>query len=289
MTTISEVRPSPIAGRWYEGDPVLLASQVDGYLDQAELPELKGQVLAVIAPHAGHIYSGRTAGFAFRAVRGNSFPLVVIFSPLHGFHFEPLLTSAHKAYATPLGTVPIDDEAVSALEAALKKDAGLNLARIAYDQEHSLEIELPFLQRALKGEFKLLPVMVRSQEPQVARQLGLAAAEILKGKSCLLVASTDLSHFYDERSAKQFDAEMLQQFEAFSPDGIYQVDEAGKGFACGMAAVAAVFWAARALGGEVPSQRQAKSSWSCGSLPRKALRAERKPPSSAACSLRRSS
>lgn len=249
MTAISDIRPSPIAGRWYEGDPKRLAGEVDSYLNNASLPEFKGEVIAVVAPHAGHIYSGRTAGFAFRSVLGKSFPLVVIFSPLHSFHFEPLLVSAHQAYATPLGTIPIDEAAVAALEQQLEKTGGPNLARIAYDQEHSLEIELPFLQRALKGEFKLLPVMLRSQEPEVSRQLGLAAAEVLRGKSCLLVASTDLSHFYDEKKANQFDTEMLRQFESFSPEGIYRAEQSGKGFACGMAAVAAVFWAAKALGG----------------------------------------
>lgn len=248
MNAISEIRPSPIAGRWYEGDPKLLASEVDAYLNNAVIPELKGEVLAVIAPHAGHIYSGRTAGFAFRAVMGKSYPLVVIFSPLHGFHLEPLLVSAHKAYATPLGNLSIDEEAVAFLEDELKKNNGPDLSRIAYDQEHSLEIELPFLQRALAGEFKLLPVMLRSQEPEIARKLGMAVAEVVKDKPCLLVASTDLSHFYDERAANQFDSEMLHQFESFSPDGVFNAEHQGKGFACGMAAVAAVFWASRALG-----------------------------------------
>lgn len=249
MPVISEVRPSPISGRWYEGDPQRLASVVDAYLDDAHLPEIKGQVLAVIAPHAGHIYSGRTAGYAFRAVMGNSYPLVVIFSPLHGFHFEQVLVSAHQAYATPLGTIPIDEEAVESLDEELKKANGPDLARIAFDQEHSLEIELPFLQRSLKGEFKLLPVMLRSQEPEIIKKLGLAVAEVVRERSCLLVASTDLSHFYDERTANQFDAEMLHQFESFSPANVFQAEKSGKGFACGLAAVAAVFWAARALGG----------------------------------------
>lgn len=249
MNAISEVRPSPIAGRWYEGDPKLLAAEVDAYLNGAVIPEIKGEVLAVVAPHAGHVYSGKTAGFAFRPIMGKSYPLVAVFSPLHGFHFEPLLVSAHKAYATPLGNLLINEEAVASLENELQKVNGPNLARIAYDQEHSLEIELPFLQRALTGDFQLLPVMLRSQEPEVARKLGMAVAEVVKGKPCLLVASTDLSHFYDERAANQFDAEMLHQIESFSPDGVFNAEHKGKGFACGMAAVAAVFWAARALGG----------------------------------------
>jgi hypothetical protein len=118
------------------------------------------------------------------------------------------------------------------------------------DQEHSLEIELPFLQRALKGDFRLLPVMILAQEAEVAEGLGLALAEVLKGRNALLVASTDLSHFYDQKTALALDKEMLTRFESFQPESIFEAERTGKGFACGHAAVAAVLWAARELGAD---------------------------------------
>ena len=249
MTT-TDVRPSPIAGAWYEGDPQRLARAVDGYLDAANIPALAGDVLAVISPHAGHIYSGAVAGYAFAPLRGKSFDLVAVISPFHQMAVQPLITTAHSAYATPLGNVPVDKESMLTLDAALKADLGFGLSPMLRDREHSLEIELPFLQRALAGGFRLLPVMVRAQEPEVARALGSALAEVLKGKNALLVASTDLSHFYDQQTANALDAEMLKRFESFQPEQIFEAEHTGKGFACGHAAVASVLWAARELGAD---------------------------------------
>ncbi|PJH74467.1 MAG: AmmeMemoRadiSam system protein B [Anaerolineae bacterium CG_4_9_14_0_8_um_filter_58_9] len=245
-----DVRPSPIAGTWYEGRPKALAAEIDRYLEQAELPELPGEVIAVVAPHAGHRYSGAVAGYAFAAVRGRAPDLVAVISPMHHPYFEPLLVTAHAAYATPLGEIPVDKQAVTELDAVLVKELGFGLSPVTRDPEHSLEIELPFLQRTLASQFKLLPVMVREQSPKVSEKLGKALAKVLKERNALLVASTDLSHFYIQDEANTYDAEMLRQIEAFSPEGIFKAERSGKGFACGFAAVAAVLWAARELGAD---------------------------------------
>jgi len=247
MSTISSIRPSPIAGRWYEGDPQRLTDGIDAYLSKAKLPEMAGEVSGVIAPHAGHIYSGETAGYAFAAVKGKSFPIVAIFSPLHDFHPAQILTTAHSAYRTPLGDMEVDEDALTMLEEKLQP-LGVSLERIVNDREHSLEIELPFLQRALSGEFKLLPLMVRSNDPELLCSLGEAVADTLKGRNCLLVASTDLSHFHSEEKAAELDGEMMRQIGAFSPEGVLQAEKTGKGSACGAGAVAAVLWAAKKLG-----------------------------------------
>ncbi len=247
---LTELRPSPIAGTWYEGDPVRLARAVDTYLDSARLPRLEGQVIALIAPHAGHRYSGPVAGYAFAAIRGLALDAVAVVSPYHNYDPHPLLTTAHAAYYTPLGPIPTDKEALLALDVHLKSELGFGLFPIARDREHSLEIELPFLQRALSREFTLIPVMIRAQEPETAHGLGRALAAVLKGKNALLVASTDLSHFYDQATARQLDSEMLRRFESFDPNAIFEAEYTGKGYACGHAAVAAVLWAARALGAD---------------------------------------
>ncbi len=244
------VRPSPIAGLWYEGNPQLLARSVDEYLDRAQLPELKGDVIGVVAPHAGHRYSGPVAGYAFAALRGRDPELVAVLSPYHNYHSASFLTSAHEAYSTPLGDVAIDGESVNALDAELESETGIKLTRIANDPEHSLEIELPFLQRALVSEWKLLPIMVRAQSPRASEALGKSLAKILKGKNVLLVASTDLSHYYDQKTALIFDKTMLAQVEAFNPAGAFEAEQQGVGFACGLGALTAVLWAARELGAD---------------------------------------
>lgn len=245
-----DVRPSPIAGTWYEGDPKVLERIVDEYLDEAQLPELEGEVMAVIAPHAGHRYSGAVAGYAFAAIRKRTPDVVAVISPMHHPYAQPLITTAHDAYSTPLGNVPIDKETLHELDKALLSELDFGLSPVSNDPEHSLEIELPFLQRALKSKWKLLPVMVRAQEERVSQGLGKALAEVLKEKNFVLVASTDLSHFYNHQTALTYDRAMLEQIESFSPEGAFYVERAGKGFACGLGAFTAVMWASRALGAD---------------------------------------
>ena len=241
-----DTRPSPIAGRWYEANPKTLAASIDSYLNNALLPELKGEVIAVIAPHAGHIYSGQVAGYAFATLREIQPDLVVILSPYHNYSPHPFLVTAHQAYATPLGEIEVDRSAL----AELKTELGLPITAITKDQEHSLEIELPFLQRALINEFKLLPIMVRAESPKIAKKFGDALANVHKNKNALIVASTDLSHFHDSRTAAILDHEMLKRFESFYPDSIVEAEQTEKGFACGHAAVASMLWAAKSLGAD---------------------------------------
>jgi MEMO1 family protein len=244
------LRPSPIAGQWYDGDAHALSRSVDAYMQRAGLPELSGKVIGLVAPHAGHRYSGPVAGYAFAAVRDQSPDLVVVMGPYHNLHHAALLTSAHDAYVTPLGSVSIDQAAVKAVDAELKSALGFGLTPISNDPEHSLEIELPFLQRALASQWKLLPIMVRAQDPGVSQALGQAVAKVLKNQQVLLVASTDLSHYYDQKTALMFDQVMLGYIEALDPAGAYAAELNEQGFACGIGALTAVLWAAEGLGAD---------------------------------------
>jgi AmmeMemoRadiSam system protein B len=246
--TIPDVRPSPIAGKWYEGNAKALARSVDAFLDNAKLPELDGEVVGVIAPHAGHIYSGAVAGHAFATLRDKQRDHVVVVSPMHHPYFEPLITTAHDAYQTPLGDIPVDKAALNELDVVLKSELGFGLSPVARDPEHSLEIELPFLQRALKSGWRLLPVMVRAQDPRVSEGLGKALAQVLRDKNFAFVASTDLSHFYNQNTALKYDRAMLDTIEAFDPASSYDLERAEKGFACGLGAFTAILWASRDLG-----------------------------------------
>ena len=246
-----DARPSPIVGKWYEGDAKALARNVDEYLDDAKLPELDGEVMAVIAPHAGHIYSGGVAGYSFAALRNRTPDIVAVIAPMHQYHRERLLTTTHDVYRTPLGDVAVDKETLSELDEALNSELGYGLSPVSNDPEHSLEIELPFLQRALnsgQSEWKLLPVMVRDQKQKTSYALGKALAQVLRDKNFVLVASTDLSHFYNQKAALTFDRAMLDAIESFDPDVAFDLERTEKGFACGLGAFTAVLWASRELG-----------------------------------------
>jgi MEMO1 family protein len=244
-----DVRPSPIAGFWYPGDAESLARSIDAQLAAAGVRTPPGTIVALMAPHAGHRYSGAVAAHAFRTVQGLAYDLVAVVSPMHHPYPGSVLTTTHSAYGTPLGAIEVDADAVRRLAEDLGA-SGIRVDPIARDPEHSLEIELPFVQRALMPGFRLLPVMLRDQSRPVAEALGRALAGVLADRNALLVASSDLSHFFPGEVARKLDEELLSRVRAFDPAAVLQAEEEGVGFACGKGAVAAVLWAAAGLGAD---------------------------------------
>jgi AmmeMemoRadiSam system protein B len=241
-----DTRPSPIAGQWYPRNAGELGALVDKLLGDAPETPIPGEIVGLVAPHAGYLYSGRIAAHAFRPVKGMRFDRVVVVSPMHQVFYDPVLTTAHQSYWTPLGAIPVDHDALAAL------GKRISITAIYKDPEHSLEIELPFLQRSLDGPFSLIPLMLRDQSYKLAQVLGHALAEVI-GQSeikTLLVASSDLSHFYQQSQAEQLDHIMLDAIAAFDPHRVIQVEDEGRAFACGRAAIATVLVAAKALGAD---------------------------------------
>ena len=243
MNKISDIRPSPLAGRWYPSNPKKLADSVDGYITRAKLPPISGKVIGLISPHAGHIYSGPVAGHCFAALKGLQPDLVVILSPYHQYDLDPILTTDHQAYHTPLGIVQVDQEGLDAVDAALQERAGFKLKRLRNDGEHAVEILLPFFQRVFSEDFKLLPLMLQSQDPALMKTLGSILAATFQEQKVILTASTDLSHFHSAVTAQKMDQTIIDHIIALDPDGLYQAHDQGKGAACGLGAVAAVIWA----------------------------------------------
>lgn len=238
-----DVRPSPIAGTWYPGRPEQLAETIDQMLNNAPSIDVLGPIRGLVVPHAGYRYSGAIAARAFKLVQGVAYDRVVVISPMHHAYAASVLTTAHTAYQTPLGTIPVD---VQTLDELAKQ---LPLTSVRNDPEHSLEIELPFLQRTLAAPFELIPLMLRDQTLRAAERVGQALAAVIGNpKSTLLVASSDLSHFYPEEVAHRFDDRLMGLLEANDPQGIIKADDEGKAFACGRGAIAVVLIAARAMG-----------------------------------------
>lgn len=243
--TLTDIRPSPIAGKWYPGTSRHLAAAVDEMLDNASEAALAGRIVGLVVPHAGYLYSGAIAARAFRLVREGSFERVVILSPMHHVYDAPLLTTAHHAYQTPLGIIPVDHGCLDAL------GQHVPLAAARFDQEHAVEIELPFLQRVLDDGFSLVPLMLRDQSYAFTQQVGRALAQVIGSNgSTLLVASSDLSHFYSQARAERLDRVVLDNLKAFDPQGIIRADDEGRGLACGRGAIASVLVAARLLGAD---------------------------------------
>jgi len=235
------VRRSVVAGSWYPGTEGQLRKTVEGYLDNVEKEELDGELVGLISPHAGYIYSGQVAAYAYKQLDGVSYDAVAIISPVHRMFMGRFAVTSAAAYETPLGLVEVD---VDLIEAMNKE---IDLTHVAQDNEHSLEIQLPFLQVVL-GEFKLLPIMMGDQGLSSCQKLGTALAKILKGKNVLLLASTDLSHFHNYDAAMRLDEIVLERVRAYDPEGLVSDLERGKCEACGGGPVIAVMLAAQKLG-----------------------------------------
>lgn len=241
------VRQSVIAGKWYPGQPDALRRTLAGYLADAEKVKLEGKLKALISPHAGYAYSGPTAAYAYKQLEGGpAFETVAILSPIHQAFLGRFAVTRAGYYETPLGLVEVDAELVD----ALGKEVTLN--RVGFDGEHSLEIQLPFLQHVL-GNFTLLPVMLG--EPLTSgrglaagRELSAALAKLLRDRKALIVASTDLSHLYDYNDVVRHDRVMTDLVESFDIEGLAQALMEGRCHACGGAPVVAALLTAQALG-----------------------------------------
>lgn len=210
--------------------------------------------MGLIVPHAGYIYSGLTAAHAFKALRGRHFRRVIVLSPSHQPYRQPLLTSGHDAYATPLGLVPVDHTTLSKLNTLLDEEGGLELASVRRDQEHSLEIELPFLQTVLPQGFELIPLMMVEQSASLVRLLSTALFKLIRNfrpeETTLLVASSDLSHFYSERVANRLDGNLAQAVREFELEKFYKHKQLGEMEACGLAPMATVLQTSHLLGAD---------------------------------------
>jgi AmmeMemoRadiSam system protein B len=189
------------------------------------------------------MYSGAVAAHAFRLLEHKHYDLVAVISPSHRHYTGNLLASCKSYYRTPLGLVEVAQDLVREIGSQVRLDG------VDRDDEHSLEIQLPFLQRQW-GAFRLVPIMMEEQSLGLANRLGLALATVLAGKNALLVASTDLSHFHGYNQAVALDRRALADIERFDLEGLDRDVRAGLAEACGFGAVLAVLTAARAAGAD---------------------------------------
>jgi len=245
--TVGEVRHPVVAGAFYPGDPQSLADDVDGFLDAAGTQELDGEIVGIISPHAGYVYSGAVAGRAYACVRGMSFDTVVVVAPSHRFSFRGASVFGGVGYETPLGIVPVDRELADGI-ADPSGDSGFEPR--AHSEEHSLEVQVPFLQRAL-GDFHMVPIVMGDQSEVAVRQLAsriVSAIRGAEGKRVLLVASTDLSHYHSHDEAVELDSHVIRAVEDFDPERLLASLARGECEACGGGPTAVVMMAARELG-----------------------------------------
>jgi AmmeMemoRadiSam system protein B len=237
------IRRAAVAGSWYPGSAPALADALDRHLARATR-EIDGDLVAIVAPHAGLPYSGPVAAHAYRLLRGRSFDVAVLVGPSHFVGFDGVSIVASGAFATPFGLVPIDTDCAAALMA---ESSIVFEHPAAHAREHSLEMQLPFLHHVAPG-VPIVPLVMGFQTPSTARALGDALAATFQGRRALLVASTDLSHYHDADTAAALDAVVIDCVSRFDADALQAALTHTPDHACGGGPTVAVMRAARQLG-----------------------------------------
>lgn len=241
--TSTIIRPMAVAGLFYPERQDELSRMVEDFLLDSNAPEPRGDVVsaqrppkALIVPHAGYIYSGQAAGAGFHAIRpwAKRYKRVVLWGPAHRVAINGVAVPSCTEFATPLGRIPLDVQTL----AKLQTRKGVVVSDHAHAQEHSLEVQLPFLQKLL-GTFSLVPLVVGNIQPEQVKEI---MSGVWGEDDTLVVVSSDLSHYHDYASAQQLDQHTCHAIETLHDKAI------GFEHACGCIAVRALLLMAHDLG-----------------------------------------
>jgi hypothetical protein len=237
------IRQPAVAGSWYPGTPEDLRGEVVRHLAHASAG-WPGEIHAIIVPHAGLFYSGPVAAHAYTLLEGRRYDVAVLVGPSHYVGFDGVAVYERGAFETPLGRVPVAEACAAAIALASSR---IREHPSAHVREHSLEMQLPFLQHVLPGT-PIVPLVMGYQTRETVTSLAGALAAGLAGRRALLVASTDLSHYHDAATAADLDGRVIDRVRAFDAEGLMSALEACPEHACGGGPTVAVMHAARSLG-----------------------------------------
>ncbi|MBA7517108.1 hypothetical protein ES705_09161 [subsurface metagenome] len=240
------IRESTASGSFYPADPDALESQIASFMDNVQ-PLGLHNIKAIVSPHAGYIYSGQIAAYSFKQVAGIKYDSIIIIAPSHGEYFDYLSIYHGDAYETPIGPVKIDKDRANALAGSsplIQKSA------YGHRGEHSLEVQLPFLQVVFGKDISIVPVVIGNQSRKNIEELGRMAGELFSSDNILVVASTDLSHFHPYETASELDANVSSLIGSYDTDGLMEEFIANKAEMCGGGPVLSAMIAARAMGAD---------------------------------------
>ncbi|HOE18040.1 MAG TPA: AmmeMemoRadiSam system protein B [Syntrophorhabdaceae bacterium] len=225
------VREPAVSGMFYPDDPETLRKDIEKYLNNADIPPVSGEIVGIIAPHAGYMYSGQVAAYGFKAITNKKADTVIVLAPSHRIHFEGIAVMEKGSYKTPLGLVRIDEESVADL---VRSSAAIKPFAEAHKGEHSLEVQLPFLQSTLK-DFAIVPMIMGTQTIDLCVALSDCIEDLIRNgrRQFLVVGSTDLSHYHPYTTAVKLDSVIVSHLEDFDVPGMVKDLNADKGEACG--------------------------------------------------------
>jgi AmmeMemoRadiSam system protein B len=246
MASNDLVRKSTASGSFYPADPDALRNQIDGFMDNAELMGIRN-IKAIISPHAGYVYSGQIAAYSFKQVAGIKYDSVIIIAPSHAEYFDYSSIYRGDAYETPLGPVKIDKERATALAESSPR---IQQSAYGHRDEHSLEVQLPFLQVIFGKDMSIVPVVIGNQSRENIEELGSIAGELFSDDNVLIIASTDLSHYHPYDTASKLDERVSGLIGSFDTGGLMEEFTSDKAEMCGGGPVLAAMTISAAMGAD---------------------------------------
>lgn len=248
--TTSQARKPVFAGSFYPANKVTLSNLIDSFLKEADIKgkNVDGHIFGIIAPHAGYEYSGQVAAHAYRQIKGKRYTTVIVVGSSHRVPFHGIAIYPEGSWETPLGAVPVDHEVAKAITKGCKN---IRFFPAAFEREHSLEVQVPFLQKTLTG-FKIVPIVTGKMDNNDYTELTNALASIIrsdKGK-VLIVASSDMSHFHPYDAASRMDNTALQDIAELNVDGLSQRLSRDESELCGAQGVITLMMLARQVKGK---------------------------------------
>jgi len=241
-----EIRKPAVAGMFYPGSPSALRAEIDEFLLNAEKVPIDGEIIALMVPHAGYMYSGQIAGYAYKQIEGMSFDSVIMIGVSHRVPFRGVYIRKSGFYETPLGMVKVDESLASEL---MEKTDIFEFYPGADAIEHSLEVQVPFLQVVLP-ELKIVPILMREWSAIISHSVSEALSEVMRGKNILIVASTDMSHYHSYRSAVNMDEIALTSIKRMDIEQLEDDLASGEAELCGAGGVIVTLLTAKKLGAD---------------------------------------
>jgi len=249
MVNTKNITRSPaVAGAFYPGDKAELRTMILNMLEVTGLEEIEDNIIGLISPHAGYIYSGKVAAEAYKQIQGRKYDNVIVIAPSHFEYFDGC-SIFFGDYETPLGTVETNVDMADALVES--SDSTIESTK-GHLQEHSLEVQLPFLQICLES-FKLIPIVMGSQDYSTSNELSDAICQVLSrtefdNQSALIIGSTDLSHYNPVDTSKALDGIIIKDIEDFDEKQLFDDISSNRCEACGYGPMISTMMIAKKLG-----------------------------------------
>lgn len=242
-----KIRTPAVAGTFYPEDEKDLAELILKCFPSDDMPKPDSDLISLVSPHAGIVYSGQVAGYAYALLKDKIIKNVLILAPSHHEYFAGGTIYDGDAYSTPLGEVPINSEISRKI---VDSSDHIQFSSIGHGKEHSLEVQLPFLQEVLTNDFNIIPLIIGNISLDIASEIADSIADVISAsqEDVLLIASTDLSHFHDQERANVLDDRTAEYLESMSIDTLYDECETGKCEACGINPLTVVMKASQLLG-----------------------------------------